>query len=178
MILSNELPDFKDDTGTIATRFVILQTMNSYLGREDPKLDEKLSVEMSGILNWALEGWERLSERERFTNPGDGSLNEELSSIASAVKAFANECCEFGDGYTITCDALYSAYQDWCKDNGAQSWSDRLPKNQFSGKLRSAFPGMIETIRPRVGNDESRKRVFAGIRKRQGPRLGLGSARG
>jgi hypothetical protein len=29
MILSNELPDFKDDTGVIATRFVILQTQVS-----------------------------------------------------------------------------------------------------------------------------------------------------
>ncbi len=76
-ILSNELPDFKDDTGVIATRFVILQTVNSYLGREDPKLDEKLSVEMSGILNWALEGWERLANNGRFTAPGDGSLNEQ-----------------------------------------------------------------------------------------------------
>ena len=31
MILSNELPDFKDDTGVIATRFVILQTQVSFL---------------------------------------------------------------------------------------------------------------------------------------------------
>lgn len=79
-----------------------------------------------------------------------------------------NECCELGNGYTVPCDTLYSAYQTWCKGNGAQSWSDRLPINQFSGKIRSAFPGMIDTIRPRVGNDESRKRMFSGIRLRPG----------
>ena len=56
MILSNELPDFKDDTGVIATRFVILQTRVSFLGREDTELEAKLCGELSGILNWALGG--------------------------------------------------------------------------------------------------------------------------
>ena len=49
MILSNELPDFKDDTGVIATRFVILQTQVSFLGREDTDLEAKLCGELSGI---------------------------------------------------------------------------------------------------------------------------------
>jgi putative DNA primase/helicase len=163
MILSNELPDFKDDSGVIATRFLILQTVNSYLGREDIKLDETLGKEMSGVLNWALDGLEHLNERGKFTTPGNGELNEELSSIASAVKAFANECCELGDGDTVPCEELYRAYQEWCKGNGAQSWADRLPSNQFSGKLKSAFPGQIETSRPR-GDDPRRPRVFSGIR--------------
>ncbi|WP_292531890.1 phage/plasmid primase, P4 family [Methylocystis sp.] len=165
MILSNELPDFKDDTGVIATRFVILQTMNSFLGREDPELSEKLRAELSGILNWALEGWARLAKQGKFIAPGNGELNEELSSNASAVKAFALECCEFGDGFTVAIDTAYNAYRNWCEGNGAQSWADRLPVNQFSGKLRSAFPGRITVVRPRDGG--TRKRVFAGLRLRR-----------
>jgi len=165
MILSNELPDFKDDTGVIATRFVILQTLNSFLGREDPELTERLRAELSGILNWALEGWARLAKRGKFIAPGNGELNEELSSNASAVKAFALECCEFGDGFTVSIDTAYNAYRNWCEGNGAQSWADRLPVNQFSGKVRSAFPGRITVVRPRDGG--TRKRVFAGMRLRR-----------
>jgi putative DNA primase/helicase len=164
MILSNELPDFKDDTGVIATRFVILQTVNSFLGREDTELDEKLSAEMSGILNWALEGWPRLAQRGKFIAPGDGELNEELSSNASPVKAFVRERCEFGSDYSVTIEALYQAYRPWCEGNGV-SRTDQLPINLFSGKVRAAFSGQIKDFRPRDGG--KRKRVFVGIRLRR-----------
>jgi putative DNA primase/helicase len=166
MILSNELPDFKDDTGVIATRFVILQTQRSFLGREDTELEVKLCGELSGILNWALVGWRRLAERRKFNPPGEGELNEELASNASAIKAFVADCCELGDGYTVTIDAVYRAYRSWCEGNGAKGYADRLPINQFSGKIRSAFHGQVEVIRPRDGG--TRKRTFLGFRLRKG----------
>jgi len=165
MILSNELPDFKDDTGVIATRFVILQTLVSFLGREDTALEEKLCAELSGILNWALIGWQRLLARGRFAPPGEGELNEELASNASAVKAFVAERCELGPDFTVTIEAMYSAYRLWCEGNGARSWADRLPINQFSGKVRSAFHGQVQVIRPRDGG--TRKRQFLGLRLRR-----------
>ena len=169
MILSNELPDFKDDTGVIATRFVILQTQVSFLGREDTELETKLCAELSGILNWALVGWQRLAERRKFAPPGEGELNEELASNASAIKAFVAECCERGDGYTVTIDKTYADYRTWCEGVGARSYADRLPINQFSGKLRSAFHGQVQVIRPRDGG--TRKRVFFGLRLRQKGKL-------
>jgi putative DNA primase/helicase len=166
MILSNELPDFKDDTGVIATRFVILQTLVSFLGREDTELENKLCSELSGILNWAIAGWQRLAERKKFDPPGSGELNEELASNASAVKAFVAERCELGPTYTATIEAVYAAYGSWCEGNGAIARFDRLPINLFSGKIKSAFHGQIDTIRPRSGG--TRKRVFSGLRLRKG----------
>lgn len=162
LILSNELPDFKDDTGVIATRFVILQTRQSFLGREDTGLEEKLCGELSGILNWALEGWQRLVERGKFAPPGNGELNDELAGIASSIKAFVAERCELGGEFTVEVGRLHKAFRSYCEGGGG--WADRqMPPNQFSGKLRAAFPGQIDVIRPRVGNSE-RKRMFAGIR--------------
>jgi putative DNA primase/helicase len=166
MILSNELPDFKDDTGVIATRFVILQTFVSFLGREDIELEAKLCIELSGILNWAMAGWQHLAERRKFKAPGSGELNEELANNASAVKSFVADCCEIGEGFTAKIEMIYSAYRNWCENRGATSWADRLPINQFSGKLRAAFPGQIEVFRPRSGG--TRKREFSGLRLRKG----------
>jgi putative DNA primase/helicase len=162
MILSNELPDFKDDTGVISTRFIILQMVVSFLGREDPDLEGKLSGELSGILNWALHGWRRLTERGKFKPPGNGELNEELASIASSIKAFVDEQCELGPEYSVSIEAIFDRYRMWCKDNGV-SWAERLPINRFSAKLHFTFQGKIQTIRPRAGNPD-RKRMFSGIR--------------
>jgi putative DNA primase/helicase len=161
LILSNELPDFKDDTGVIATRFIILQTHRSFLGQEDTDLEHKLHSELSGILNWAIAGLQRLLARGRFDPPGSGELNDDLASIASSVKAFVAERCELGPTYTVPIEKLFMAYRAFCDRTGV-NWSDRLAINQFSAKIHAAFPG-VETTRPRAGNPE-RKRVFAGIR--------------
>ena len=70
VILSNELPKFKDSSGAIANRLLILQMTESFLGREDRTLDERLRGELPGILAWALEGLDRLVRNGRFTVPG------------------------------------------------------------------------------------------------------------
>jgi putative DNA primase/helicase len=164
MILSNELPDFKDDTGVIATRFIILQTLVSFLGREDTELEGKLCAELSGILNWALVGLRRLNQRGKFLAPGDGELNEELAGNASIVKAFITERCELGAEYTLTVDTAYVHFRSYCEEL-AVSWADRLQKNQFATKVYAAFP-QISRFRPRDGG--TRKRVFLGVRLRRG----------
>jgi putative DNA primase/helicase len=69
MILSNELPRFRDDTGVIATRRIVLETTESFEGPEDTKLLATLCEEPPGILNWAVEGWRELEKRGRFAPP-------------------------------------------------------------------------------------------------------------
>ena len=51
LILSNELPGFSDESGTIPTRFILGHFRQSFAGQEDPGLTESLLRERSGILN-------------------------------------------------------------------------------------------------------------------------------
>src|SRR5262249_39334892 len=60
-VISNELPRFADASGAIVGRLVLLPTTESWLGREDLDLERKLRKELSGILNWALDGLKRLT---------------------------------------------------------------------------------------------------------------------
>jgi putative DNA primase/helicase len=163
MILSNELPQFKDDTGTIATRLLLLQTRKSFLGHEDKQLQGTLDGELSGILNWSLTGLRRLLSNQEFTSEGDPALRTEVAGMASSVKSFVAEKCELGSEYTIKKDALYSAYRMYAATSGL-SWADHTQSNQFSGKLRAAFHGQIGDVRPRVAGE--RPTMFAGIRLR------------
>jgi len=165
MILTNVLPDFKDESGAIATRFVILQTKNSYLGKEDNKLGEKLRAELSGILNWALKGLPRLMDRGRFLEPGDGALKRELASKASVIHSFVSDCCEFEAGAEVKIAAIHLAYQQWGQKNNHRCL---LTANLLAGALRGAFPGEFLTTRPRDNSDPSRPRWFIGVRLRKG----------
>ena len=50
MLLSNELPKLADASGALAERFLILTLKESFLGREDVDLTDKLTTDMGGIL--------------------------------------------------------------------------------------------------------------------------------
>jgi len=47
-----------------------LLTTNSWLGKEDRELESALHIELTGILNWALDCLERLTiqKRNQFTH--------------------------------------------------------------------------------------------------------------
>jgi len=59
MLLSNELPRLPDTSEAMSSRFLLLHLTESFYGREDPGLSDKLLTELPGILRWAIEGWRR-----------------------------------------------------------------------------------------------------------------------
>ena len=48
--------------------FVLMLT-NSFYGREDRRLTDRLLTELPGILNWSIAGWQRLNRRGYFLQP-------------------------------------------------------------------------------------------------------------
>jgi putative DNA primase/helicase len=158
VILSNELPRLADASGALASRFLTLVTTRSFLGRENPALIDELTAELPGILNWSLDGLDRLRTSSRFTEPTssrDAVL--ELEDLASPIGAFVRERCTVGPSNTIACDALYTAWRAWCDNNGR----DRPGTAQTFGRdLRAAVIG-LKTTRPRTG--DGRTRTYTGI---------------
>jgi len=161
IILTNELPRFNDDSGALPGRIVVLEIHESFYGREDIDLTDKLLKERSGILNWALDGWDNLRTRKHFVQPESGrEAAESLAVIASNIKSFVEEKCELAPEYEIECKKLHDAWRMW---KGANEIRLNLLVNQFSARLKSAFP-QIRTERPRDEDDPRRPRYFAGIR--------------
>ena len=71
MLLANELPAFQDPSGALECRLIVLKTNRSFYGKEDIHLTNKLLEELPAILNWAIEGLNRLRTRGHF--PGVSS---------------------------------------------------------------------------------------------------------
>ncbi len=142
LVLSNELPRFGDASGAIATRFVILAIVESWLGREDHDLENRLISELPAILKWALAGIVRLNEQGRFTEPA-GSVESvaELADLVSPISAFYRDVCVVHPGTWVAVDTLFNEWRTWCSENGHYSSS----KQKFSTDLRAAAPGIAIT---------------------------------
>lgn len=163
VLLSNEIPALADSSGALASRFIVLPMTESFLGREDQCLTEKLLSELPGILNWALDGLDMLNTRGYLQQPASGrKAVEVLEKLGSPIAAFVEDHCIVASGAEVPCKDLFDAWKSWCAEQGR----DRPGTAQIFGRsLNSAFP-QIKTGQPRH-SDGRRYRVYRGIRLRR-----------
>lgn len=158
VVLTNEIPRFTDASGALASRFVILSLTESFIGREDPQLTERLLEESSGIFNWALVGFDRLTSRGHFRQPkAAASALRQLEDLASPVSAFVRDRCRITPQATVAKDVLWAAWREWCGDEGAHPGT----KAVFVRDLRAAYSS-VKPSRPRI--DGGRVQVLSGIK--------------
>jgi putative DNA primase/helicase len=157
LVISNELPRLADTSGALTSRFIILRLVNSFYEREDLTLTDKLLAELPNILNWSLDGLERLRLRGHFVQPASAAAAvQELEDLASPIGAFIRDCCKTGPACSVSCDRLYEAWQIWC---GHQGRDRPGTKQSFGRDLRASLPA-IETKQIRA---DSVIRIYQGI---------------
>lgn len=152
IIISNEFPRIRDISGALASRFVPLVFSRSFLGREDLTLTASLLTELSSILNWGLDGRNRLVARGRFALPPASieALNQ-IAELSSPVAGFVQDCCDVAEGVAESQDAVFAAWTDWCRAHGRKPGTSQA----FSRDLRAIVPG-LKLVRPRIGGRQVR----------------------
>jgi putative DNA primase/helicase len=158
LILTNELPRLLDASGALASRFIILVMIKSFYGQEDHGLTSRLTEERPSILNWALEGRDRLAQRGFFKAPASSAeVAQELEELGSPVSAFLRACCEVGPEQSVEISRLYERWRGYCSAHGR----DRPGTAEVFGRdLRAAVPG-LRVSQPRIG--EKRQRFYNGV---------------
>ena len=158
VILTNELPRLTDASGALASRMMVLQMTESFYGREDHGLTERLLSELPGILLWAIEGWKRLRERGRFIEPESSrEMAEALDDLASPVKAFVRERCVIDPNCEISRSLLFSEYLKWCALHGRTRPDDEAG---FGRNLRAVVPTLRDIQHREMGRPA---RYYGGI---------------
>ena len=160
VVMTNEMPRLADASGALASRFIVLALTQSFYGREDAALTGKLIAELPGILNWAIDGRQRLYARGYFVQPHSAvQAVEELADLASPIGAFIRDRCVVGTHHGVECDKLYAAWAAWCADQHRDH-----PGNvqSFGRDLRAAVPGLGIT-QPRDAATGERFRYYQGV---------------
>lgn len=87
--------------------------------KKDPKLKEKLLSERAGIFNWLLKGLDMVVEEEEiFETPSMLELKKEYKQDMDITGQFLSECTKKNPTARIQTTILFTAYKNWCKDNG------------------------------------------------------------
>jgi P4 family phage/plasmid primase-like protien len=116
---ANKLPEASVDDRAFYRRILLVAfPTETPVEERDPSLDEKLQAEHPGVLNWALEGLQRLMRQGGFTGDRDPAVTEDTwRKWSNTVKRFADACLIDGDGEIPTSD-IWEAYIDYCETEG------------------------------------------------------------
>lgn len=118
---SNHLPIISDTSVFASDRLKVIEFNRHFEEFEQDKtLKRRLcsAANLSGILNWAIEGLQ-LYREEGLNAPAVVQIaTENFHADSDKLQNFINECLEKGSGYAITMKDAYQYYQLWCHENG------------------------------------------------------------
>lgn len=144
MFSVNELPKINDTTPGLYRRFIIVPFDRSFEAKPDLQLEAKLTEELPGILNWAIEGLKSLQADGRFNETERNfEVMRTFKSDNSPVVEFINnyyEATPVGEEnkYSMAVSDLYTQYRGYCLDHGYKpkamaNFSRELAHNRVDG---------------------------------------------
>jgi putative DNA primase/helicase len=106
------------------------------VAQRDLQLGAKLQTQMSGILNWALEGLKSYLAGGGLKPPkAVEAATEAYRRSQSLVEQFIDERCERTVQASIEASALYQEFQNWSKASGERV----LNQKKFGTELKKLF---------------------------------------
>lgn len=159
---ANTFPEVNDSTYAFWRRWILLNFPNKFEGEKQNKdiiLKLTEEEELSGLLNKAIKGLQRLLERGRFEETiSVKEVKEEWKKKSDSIYSFVMERIVKEKGASVEKDKVYRAYVEYCNEAGFES----KKKNQFWMDMPRHIA--INIRRERVGG--SRRLICYGIRLR------------
>jgi len=92
-------------------------TISEQKKRPQEELWEEFRGEISGVLNWALEGWRDFRENGLVVPEAVKNATLEYKSESDTLEAFINEKCIENPEIKIHTTKLFQLFKDWAKEN-------------------------------------------------------------
>lgn len=116
----NKIPDVKDtEDDAYFSRWIVLR-FNREVEKVDNFLIDKLTTpeELSGLLNFAIEGLKRLLKNEAFSYQKEpDEIKDEMMRSGSSVASFVATCLCSDSNSWVSKDDLYSAFCEYAIEN-------------------------------------------------------------
>jgi putative DNA primase/helicase len=160
LFAANTLPTADVDDDAFFRRILLVSFPNTVPRRDrDPNLAEKIETELSGILNWALDGLDRLREQGYFTgSPTPADIQAKWRAWSNSVDRFKQRILETTNDPddAVPKSDMLDAYHRFCDAEGIPAKGNQ----KFYKKMKN--DSNIGEERRRV--DGSRKRMYTRVR--------------
>ena len=146
VINTNYLPAITDDTVFTSGRINVISFDRHFEPEEQDKhLKDKLrqDSELSGILNWCIDGLRMYRKEGLYTPAAVQQATETYRTDSDKIGNFIKEClAETGKNSSIK--SVYEVYSTWCSDNGYGTESKGNFISELKGKGLYATSGTVD----------------------------------
>jgi putative DNA primase/helicase len=166
VLASNTLPKLGSHTEAMLTRLLVVPFEVSVVGREDRDLTKRLiDEELPGIMNWALDGLDRLRQRGDFAEPEESrDAKRRVKFLSNPLHGFVEEHCEMcGPDEGADKNPVYAMFERYCTEINAKV----MTKGDFTEELQKVFPNVRAGKRRRTPTERDqreREHTYFGIR--------------
>lgn len=161
---ANQVPKSPEDSDAFFRRWLIINFPNQFLNSKAKKgILRELTTkeELSGFLNFAIEGLKRLLKNQDFSyTESIEKIRDRYIRLSDSAGAFIMDCIEISPDSYIEKKELFTAYCDYCRNNKYPIISENTFYKEIPKQIR------IEERRIFVyDNDKKeRRRVWYGIK--------------
>ena len=148
---ANRIPKVKDDSYAYFSRWIIVRFPNQFVDglNADPHLKDRLTTpeELSGFLNWALEGLRRIRKNKGFSKKMSAEeVQRYYQRLSDSVAAFCQDRVVRDASSEVSKKAVHTQYIKYCETNGLvailyQSFCKRMKERGYK-ETRKTVSGM------------------------------------
>lgn len=132
---TNHMPHTRDFSDALFRRAMVIPFNRKFVAGidADPQLKDKLTEELSGILNLSLAAFSNVIRTGNFTEPQScKDAKQEWRLEADQVAQFTNDKCVIEPLQEVSSQALYKEYEDWAEESGI---TRKLGRKNFTSRL-------------------------------------------
>jgi len=154
---ANELPKTNDRTKAFFRRWIIIEFPCEFDEEDegtDPSLPDCIidEEELSGLLNWSLDGIERLLENKSFTKTdAREEIERKWMMQTDSLRAFIDMVCEVKQDAYISKEDLYRIYRNFCDKHNIF-----VSKKASVTKRIPTLEGQVSKYRPIINGERPR----------------------
>lgn len=154
-VIANRFPKVRDSSLAFKDRRLFVTFPNQFVGPDQiPNLEQVWltdPIERMGILNWQLDGLQRLLINNGFTESQSQQETEiQFERASDTVAAFLTEQAIFDKNLVTTRADAYERYKEYCDLYGLDLESDKKFTQRLKETLRIKATRTTGTGRPRV----------------------------
>lgn len=134
VIYSNEALQLTENSNALTGRMIVFKMSNSFYGKEDTQLADRLAKELPGIFNWSIAGQQRRMAREgqRFIQPATGrELLELMEELGNPIGSFVSDALEYDIDGIAQKDDVFACWRRWSTAKNIPPGNDLTFKRRF-----------------------------------------------